>query len=88
VVTDVCRLEDVVVVAGSPVTLADAGGTAPGLDRPVVAVGPEGGWDPVERDGFGPTVGLGATVLRAETAALMAGALLCALRNSVVLPLA
>jgi 16S rRNA (uracil1498-N3)-methyltransferase len=88
VVTDVCRLGDVAAVTGSPVTLADAGGAAPGLDRPVLAVGPEGGWDPVERDGFGPTVGLGVTVLRAETAAVMAGALLCALRNGVVLPLA
>jgi len=39
-------------------------------------------------DAFGPTVGLGATVLRAETAAVTAGALLCALRNGVVLPLA
>ena len=87
-VTEVCRLEDVGAVAGSPVVLADAGGGAPGLDRPVVAVGPEGGWDPAERDGFGPTVGLGATVLRAETAAVTAGALLCALRNGVVLPLA
>ena len=75
-------------MAGSAVTLADAGGLAPGLDRPVLAVGPEGGWDPVERDRFGPTVGLGATVLRAETAAVTAGALLCALRNGVVLPLA
>jgi 16S rRNA (uracil1498-N3)-methyltransferase len=87
-VTDVCRLEDVTAVAGSPVTLADAGGAAPGLDRPVLAVGPEGGWDPAERDAFGPTVGLGATVLRAETAAVTAGALLCALRSGVVLPLA
>ena len=88
-VTDVCRLEDVAGVAGSPVPLADAGGPAPlGHDRPVLAVGPEGGWEPGERDGFGPTVGLGATVLRAETAAVTAAALLCALRNGVVLPLA
>ena len=34
------------------------------------------------------SVGLGPTVLRAETAAVVAGALLCALRCSVVLPLA
>jgi len=87
-VTDVCRLEDVAAVAGSPMSLADAGGTAPGLDRPVLAVGPEGGWDPAERLAFGPTVGLGIHVLRAETAAVTAGALLCALRTRVVLPLA
>ena len=87
-VTDVCLLADVVTVAGSAPALADPGGLAPGLDRPVLAVGPEGGWDPAERDGFGATVGLGAHVLRAETAAITAGALLCALRSGVVLPLA
>jgi 16S rRNA (uracil1498-N3)-methyltransferase len=87
-VTGVCRLEEVAAAAGAPVTLAEAGGGPPGLGRPVLAVGPEGGWDPDERDAFGPTVGLGATVLRAETAAVAAGALLCALRSGVVLPLA
>ena len=87
-VTGVCLLDEVAGVAGGPVTLAEAGGGAPGLDRPVLAVGPEGGWDPAERDAFGPGVGLGATVLRAETAAVVAGAFLCGLRSGVVLPLA
>lgn len=87
-VTDVCLLEDLAAVAGAPVTLADAGGQAPDLTRPLLAIGPEGGWDPAERAAFGTPVGLGATVLRAETAAVAAGALLCALRNRVVLPLA
>jgi 16S rRNA (uracil1498-N3)-methyltransferase len=87
-VTDPCRLEDLADVAGAPVTLADAGGGPPRLDGSLLAIGPEGGWDPVERQSFGPTVGLGATVLRAETAAVVAGTLLCALRNGVVLPLA
>jgi len=87
-VTGVCRLEEVAAIVGAPLTLADAGGGPPGLDRSVLAVGPEGGWDPAERDSFGPTVGLGATVLRAETAAVAAGTLLCALRSGVVLPLA
>ena len=87
-VTGVCRLEEVAAVAGGRVTLADAGGGPPELGRSVLAVGPEGGWDPAERDSFGPTVGLGATVLRAETAALAAGTLLCSLRSGVVLPLA
>jgi len=54
----------------------------------VIAVGPEGGWDDAERTSVNCTVGLGPTVLRAETAAVVAGALLCALRCSVVLPLA
>ena len=42
----------------------------------VVAVGPEGGWSPTERSTGGPTVTLGNTVLRAETAAIAAGVLL------------
>ncbi|HEY5108346.1 MAG TPA: RsmE family RNA methyltransferase [Acidimicrobiales bacterium] len=87
-VTDVCRLDEVAGLARSPMTLADAGGAAPGLDRPVLAVGPEGGWDDAERAAFGPPVGLGPTVLRAETAAVVAGTLLCGLRSGVVLPLA
>ncbi len=87
-VTGVCRLDEVAAVAGAAPVLADPGGAAPGLDRPVVAVGPEGGWDDEERRAAGPTVGLGPTVLRAETAALVAGALLGALRCSVVEPLA
>jgi 16S rRNA (uracil1498-N3)-methyltransferase len=88
-VTDVCRLGDVSgLVGGAPLALADAGGSAPGLDRPVLAIGPEGGWDEAERAAFGPGVGLGPTVLRAETAAVVAGAFLCGLRGGVVLPLA
>ena len=87
-VTEVCRLDQVTALAGAPLALADAGGTAPHLDRPVLAIGPEGGWDDDERSAFGPGVGLGPTVLRAETAAVVAGTLLCALRGGVVLPLA
>lgn len=44
-----------------------------------VLVGPEGGWDPGELR-F-PTVGLGGTVLRAETAAIAAGVRLVAARG-------
>jgi 16S rRNA (uracil1498-N3)-methyltransferase len=87
-VTDVCRLEEVAALAGAPVALAEAGGGPPELAGSVVAIGPEGGWDPAERQSFGPTIGLGATVLRAETAAVAAGVLLCALRSGVILPLA
>ena len=87
-VADVCRLDDVAALAGSPLALSDAGGCAPGLDRPVLAIGPEGGWDDDERRAFGRPVGLGPTVLRAETAAVVAGALLCGLRSGLVLPLA
>jgi 16S rRNA (uracil1498-N3)-methyltransferase len=64
--------------------LAEPGGSAPALDRPVVLVGPEGGWSPGERDAGLPAVDLGDGILRAETAAIVAGALLAALRAGVV----
>ena len=69
-------------LAPEPVALADPGGTGlPGTLR-ALAVGPEGGWDEAERSGAGlARVDLGPTVLRAETAALAAGTLLCALRD-------
>jgi 16S rRNA (uracil1498-N3)-methyltransferase len=66
--------------------LAEPGGAAPSLDRAVVAVGPEGGWSEAELAAGHPIVGLGPTVLRAETAAVVAGSLLCALRSSLLRP--
>jgi len=87
-IADVCRLDGLAGIAGVPAALADPGGEPPGLGTRVIAVGPEGGWDDAERTSVNCTVGLGPTVLRAETAAVVAGALLCALRCSVVLPLA
>ena len=72
-------------VAPEPLALAHPGGGALGLATAAVAVGPEGGWSDDEVTGV-PLVGLGPTVLRAETAALAAGVLLCALRAGVVGP--
>lgn len=69
---------------GSTGALAAPGGGPPGLERPVVLVGPEGGWAPEELACGLPTVGLGPTVLRAETAAVAGAVLLCALREGVV----
>lgn len=66
--------------------LADVGGAAPSLDRPLVLVGPEGGWTDDERAAGLPSIALGAHVLRAETAAVVAGALLTALRLHLVAP--
>jgi 16S rRNA (uracil1498-N3)-methyltransferase len=54
------------------------------LDRPVVLVGPEGGWAPEESAAELPKVALGPHVLRAETAAIVAGALLSARRAGCV----
>lgn len=59
--------------------LAHVGGRALRRSDVVVAVGPEGGWSDDELDGA-ETVSLGAHVLRAETAAITAGALVAALR--------
>lgn len=66
--------------------LADIGGAGPGLDHPVLLAGPEGGWSPAERAAGLPTVDLGPHVLRAETAAVVAGALLVAIRSRLVSP--
>ena len=74
-------------VAGEPgAALADLDGDPPSLDHPVALVGPEGGWSDEERGCGLVRVCLGDTVLRAETAALAAGVLLCAMRAAVVAP--
>ena len=70
---------------GDPsVALAVPGGPplAPGIDT--VLIGPEGGWSPAERDLGFVSVGLGAHVLRTETAALAAGVLTGAIRAGTV----
>jgi 16S rRNA (uracil1498-N3)-methyltransferase len=67
--------------------LAEPGGgpLLPGLAS--IVVGPEGGWSERERSCWpGPTVGLGPTVLRAETAAVAAGVLLSGLRDGRLQP--
>jgi 16S rRNA (uracil1498-N3)-methyltransferase len=82
-VAGVTTLDGLLALTGHQPLLAHFGGGRPTLDAPVVAVGPEGGWDESERDRR-TLVGLGPTVLRAETAAVAAGALLCGLRSGVV----
>jgi 16S rRNA (uracil1498-N3)-methyltransferase len=71
-------------VAAANVCLAHPGGDPPSLDRPAILVGPEGGWAEEELAAGLPRVALGPHVLRAETAAMAAGALLCALRAGLV----
>jgi 16S rRNA (uracil1498-N3)-methyltransferase len=59
----------------------------PSLDAPFVLVGPEGGWsDGERRAASGRFVRFGRSILRSETAAIAAGVLLSALRESVVSP--
>lgn len=80
------RLEDFEDRTGESARLAQPGGRPPSLRPPVLVVGPEGGWDPEELVRYGPGVGLGPTVLRAETAAVAAGTILGALRSGLVGP--
>ena len=80
-------IADFASVAAEPgAARCDRDGEPPGLDRPFLLVGPEGGWSPVERDAALPVVRLGPGVLRAETAAIAAAAVLVALRAGVVGP--
>ena len=72
-------------VAARPgAVMAERGGQPPSLERPLILIGPEGGWDETERAADLPRVGLSTGVLRAETAAIAAGTLLVALRAGVV----
>jgi 16S rRNA (uracil1498-N3)-methyltransferase len=72
--------------ASGPAARCEAGGRSPSLEHPVLLVGPEGGWSDGERAEVRHAVALGPNVLRVETAALCAGALLTALRSGLVRP--
>jgi len=65
------------------VAMAEPGGSGLDGDVGVLLIGPEGGWTEAEL-GDRRRVGLGSTVLRAETAAIAAGALMVALRDARV----
>jgi 16S rRNA (uracil1498-N3)-methyltransferase len=82
----VTRLVDFPAVSARPgAALADLGdGEPPSLGHRLVLVGPEGGWDDDESAAGLPRVRLGANVLRAETAAVAAGAIWTALRAGLV----
>ncbi len=83
VVEELARFDQ---LAGRPgAALADPDGDPPWLATTVL-VGPEGGWDRAELDAPLPRMALGPGVLRTETAAVSAGALLCALRGGLVTP--
>ena len=61
--------------------MAEPGGAPISLATPVVLVGPEGGWSERELALVANKVSLGDGILRVETAAVAAGALLTALRS-------
>jgi len=69
---------------GAALTSPD--GTPPDLSSPTLLVGPEGGWTDEELAAVPTHISLGPHVLRAETAAMVAGALLAALRSGLVAP--
>jgi 16S rRNA (uracil1498-N3)-methyltransferase len=84
-VCDTMRFADLPTL-GEPgeVVLAQLSGDRPHVSQRVVAVGPEGGWSTEELSSGLPTVGFGLSVLRAETAAVTAAALLASLRTGTV----
>ncbi|CAB4794500.1 MAG: RsmE family RNA methyltransferase [Actinobacteria bacterium] len=68
-------------VAGGSVSLAEPDGDALTLAATTVLIGPEGGWTPNELNITASHVSLGKSILRVETAALVAAANLSALRD-------
>jgi 16S rRNA (uracil1498-N3)-methyltransferase len=88
-VTDVVAFGELGSLGGpGEVVLAQLSGDRPSLSQRVVAVGPEGGWSAPELASGLATVGFGLSVLRAETAAVTAGALMVSLRTGTVAPVA
>ena len=67
------------------VVRADLGGPPPDPTRHrLVLIGPEGGWSAGEQERLPARVSLGSSVLRAETAAIAAAALLVGIRTGLV----
>jgi len=81
-VSDVATFDEVAALPRA--ALAERHGSPPTLTRPVLIIGPEGGWTDTERGAGLPEVGLGPGVLRSETAAITAAAVLTALRARIV----
>lgn len=82
VIEPMCAAQAVLAEGGA--TLAHRDGAPPTLARSTVLIGPEGGWDPAELVAAEYTVNLGPSVLRAETAAIVAGTSLTMLRTRLV----
>ncbi len=76
-------ITDVATLAARGAIRMERGPIGLSLDAPMVAVGPEGGWSDTERSLLAESSGLGPHVLRAETAAITAGALLSAMRSGM-----
>jgi 16S rRNA (uracil1498-N3)-methyltransferase len=79
VVHPVTQLADL--VSRSEVAFAEPGGVEVASVHRTIVVGPEGGFAPDELNGSVSRVSLGESVLRAETAAIVAGALMTRCRR-------
>ena len=79
VVHPVTQLADL--ISRSEVAFAEPGGVEVAAVHRTIVVGPEGGFAPDELDGSVSRVSLGESVLRAETAAIVAGALMTRCRR-------
>jgi 16S rRNA (uracil1498-N3)-methyltransferase len=84
VVSPLARFDELVRSPG--VAIADREGDPPSLGCPFVLVGPEGGWTDEERSAAPARLALSEHVLRAETASMVACAVLAALRAQLVAP--
>lgn len=78
-VRPVMSFDDVASLPGAVLAHRDGGPIT--AAHTTVLIGPEGGWSEEELAAGHPHVGLGPQVLRAETATLAAGTLLCAHRS-------
>jgi 16S rRNA (uracil1498-N3)-methyltransferase len=88
-ITEVMRFDALgSLAAPGDVVLAQLSGDRLRASHLVVAVGPEGGWSAGELASGLPTVGFGLSVLRAETAAVTAAALMVSLRTGTVAQMA
>lgn len=83
-VTEIVALAEASSRLGGPIAVAEPGGACLSLATPTVLVGPEGGFTPGELAMGFPRVGLAETILRIETAAVVAGAILSGLRAGLV----
>jgi RsmE family RNA methyltransferase len=70
----ITALADVLAMPGC--AIAEPGGVEISQEHRIVVIGPEGGFATDELTTQVPTVSLGESILRAETAAIVAGALM------------
>jgi 16S rRNA (uracil1498-N3)-methyltransferase len=86
IVEDPLPFEAFVVGLGENAALAEPGAPTEWRGLDTLLVGPEGGWSEPELASVARSCSLGDSVLRSETAAIVAGAFLAALREGFVVP--